>query len=137
MAQGYFFYGHCTLITTGINKCCIYIENKKILADFFLFFNIFFCRLNLHSVFCCFLNKYLFFVSSLHLLRLRITQKALRQPFFFSFQVLFLDRLAKVACVFPQLLQARVTNIDLLAYAINFHVMCFRDQQQRWIQASM
>ena len=84
MAQGYFFYGHCTLITTGINKCCIYIENKKILADFFRFFNIFFCRLNLHSVFCFFfLNKYLFFVSSLYSLRLRVTQKALRQPFFF------------------------------------------------------
>ena len=60
MAQGYFFCGHCTLITTGINKCCIYIENKKILAEFFLFFNIFFCRLNLHSVFCFVFFKQIF-----------------------------------------------------------------------------
>ena len=138
MAQGYFFYGHCTLITTGINKCCIYIENKKILADFFRFFNIFFCRLNLHSVFCFFfLNKYLFFVSSLYSLRLRVTQKALRQPFFFFLPSAVFGQTGKSCLCFPQLLQARVTNIDLLAYAINFHVMCFRDQQQRWIQASM
>ena len=41
MAQGYFFCGHCTLITTGINKCCIYIENKKNSSGLFSFLQYF------------------------------------------------------------------------------------------------